>query len=149
MPAWVVWVIAAAALAVAEVFSLTLVLGLVAVAALFAAVAALLGADVAVQVLVFAAGSLLMLVGVRPIARKHLRTPGHLRTGVEALVGSTGVVTERIDGSTGQVRLGGEVWSARAYDGSSVIEPGRRVDVLQISGATALVTDSEGSWELG
>jgi membrane protein implicated in regulation of membrane protease activity len=40
----------------------------------------------------------------------------------------------------GRVRLGGEVWSARTYgDDDAVFEPGSRVDVLKIEGATALV----------
>ena len=52
-------------------------------------------------------------------------------------------MTERIanDESTGCVKLEGETWTARAYDADEVIEPGRRVQVLEIRGATALVTE--------
>jgi membrane protein implicated in regulation of membrane protease activity len=39
------------------------------------------------------------------------------------------------------VKIGGEVWSARAYDDDHVIEPGARVEVLKIDGATALVSE--------
>jgi membrane protein implicated in regulation of membrane protease activity len=48
-------------------------------------------------------------------------------------------VLERVDASGGRVKIGGEVWSARAYDESQVLEPGARVEVMKIEGATALV----------
>jgi len=69
--------------------------------------------------------------------------PPSLRTGTAALVGSTAVVTETIhnDAGRGAVRLEGEVWSARAYDDDEVIEAGTRVTVVDIKGATALVTE--------
>ncbi len=146
MPAWVYWVAAAAALGVAEIITLGLVLGLVALAALVAAVVAIAGGGVALQVLAFALGSLAALTVIRPVAKRHLRSPHELRSGVAALIGSSGLVLERVDRSSGLVKIGGEVWSARAYDESSVIEPGARVEVLQIEGATAVVLESETSW---
>jgi membrane protein implicated in regulation of membrane protease activity len=54
-------------------------------------------------------------------------------------VGAKAVVLERVDLNGGQVKIGGEVWTARAYDEAQVIEPGARVDVVKIEGATALV----------
>ena len=59
--------------------------------------------------------------------------------GHDALVGRTGIVVEQVSSQGGQVRIGGELWSARPYDDDLVIEPGRKVDVFQIKGATALV----------
>jgi membrane protein implicated in regulation of membrane protease activity len=72
-------------------------------------------------------------------AKRHLRTPAQLRTGTAALVGAKGVVTERVDDLSGQVKIGGEIWSARAFMEGEVIEPGKRVEVARIEGATALV----------
>lgn len=141
MPAWVLWVVAAAALGVAEVLTLTLLLGLLALAALLAALVALVGGGLVLQILAFAVGSLGLLTVVRPVARRHLRNPHELRSGTAALIGTSGVVLERVDRSAGLVKLGGETWSARAYDEGSVIEPGARVEVLQIQGATALVME--------
>lgn len=141
MEEWVIWMIAAGALAIGEIFSLSFFLGPIAVAAAVAALAALIGAGVAVQIMVFivaSAGSLLVL---RPIARRHLRTPGQLRTGTAALVGEHAVVLERVDRDGGQIKLAGEVWTARAFDEDEVLEPGARVQVMQIQGATALVSD--------
>ena len=67
--------------------------------------------------------------------------PAHIRTGTAALIGSRAVVLERVDADGGRVKIGGEIWSARPYDEDHVIEPGTRVEVLKIDGATALVSE--------
>jgi membrane protein implicated in regulation of membrane protease activity len=139
MDEWVLWMIAAGVLAVGEMLSVSFFLGPIAVAAVTAAIVALAGGGAALQWIVFtvmAAGSLLVL---RPIARRHLHMPAQLRTGTAALVGATAVVIDRVDRDGGTVRLAGEVWTARAYDEDHAFEPGTRVEVLRIDGATALV----------
>ena len=136
-----VWIVAAVALAAGEVVTLGFFLGPVALAALLAAGAAALGAGVEAQIAVFALGSIASLAVVRPIARRHLHTPARIRTGAAALVGEPAVVLDRVDADGGTVRLKGEVWSARAFDDARVLEPGTRVEVLKIEGATALVSD--------
>jgi membrane protein implicated in regulation of membrane protease activity len=141
MDDWVIWVIAAGALAVGEIFTLGFFLGPMAVAALIAAVVAGVGAGVGVQLAVFILVAASSVAVLRPIARRHMHTPAQLRTGTAALVGSRAVVLERVDCHGGSVKLGGEVWSARTYDEDEVIEPGARVDVLKIDGATALVSE--------
>ena len=141
MPDWVPWIIAAAALVVGEVFTLGFVLGPIALAALLAAGVAALGGGLALQLVVFIVGSVASLAFIRPIAARHMRTPAHLRTGAAALVGARGVVMERVDADHGTVKIGGEVWTARPFDEEHVIEPGTRVDVLKIEGATALVSE--------
>ncbi len=140
MPDWVLWVVLAALLAAGEVFTLGFFLGPIALAAVLAAVAAAVGAGIELQVAAFAVASLASLAIVRPIAKRHLRTPGSLRTGTAALVGATAVVVERVDAAGGRVKIGGEIWSARSYDEDAVIDPGTRVSVLEIRGATALVS---------
>jgi membrane protein implicated in regulation of membrane protease activity len=141
MDEWVLWIIAAGLLAVGEMFTLGFFAGPIAIAATFAAIVALAGGGVALQWIVFtavSAGSLLLL---RPIARRHLRTPAQLRTGTAALVGAKATVIDRVDGQGGSVKLGGEIWTARAYDEDHAFEPGARVEVLKIEGATALVSE--------
>jgi membrane protein implicated in regulation of membrane protease activity len=54
-------------------------------------------------------------------------------------VGSRAVVLERVDDRSGRVKIGGEVWTARAFEEGDVIEPGATVHVAKIEGATALV----------
>ena len=141
MPAWVLWVIVAAVLLAGEVVTFGFFLAPVALAALVAAVVALFGGGIELQVGSFLVASVASILLLRPIVQRHLRTPAQLRTGTAALVGTTGVVIERVDVNGGRVRIGGEVWSARSYDEDQVIEPGARVSVLEIKGATALVAE--------
>jgi len=141
MPEWVIWMIAAGALAVGEIFTLSFFLGPIAVAAAVAAAAAATGVGLAAQIAVFIVAALASLLVLRPVARHHLRQPSRLRTGTAALVGATALVTDRVDGDGGQVKLSGELWTARAFDEDEVMEAGERVRVMQIDGATALVSD--------
>ncbi len=142
MPAWVVWMIAAGVLAVGEMFTLSFFLGPIAVAAVLAAVAALAGAAVALQVVIFTVAAAASLLVLRPVARRHLHTPAQIRTGTAALVGESAVVIDRVDADGGTVKLKGEVWTARVYDEDEVLEPGARVHVMKIEGATALVSEA-------
>jgi membrane protein implicated in regulation of membrane protease activity len=143
MDAWVLWLIAAVVLAAAEVVNLSFFLFPFAIGAAGAALVALAGAGTPIAVVVFAVLTAVSFGIVRPIARRHLRTPPQIRTGTAALVGTTAIVTERIanDEGVGCVRLNGEVWTARSFDDDKVIEPGTRVHVMEIRGATALVDD--------
>jgi membrane protein implicated in regulation of membrane protease activity len=141
VPDWVVWLVIAAVLGAGELLTLTFFLGPVALAAVVAALVGLLGAGFAVQAVVFLAASLASLGLLRPIARRHLRTPAALRTGAAALTGAKAVVLERVDDLGGRVKIGGEVWSARSFLDGEVYEPGARVEVAKIEGATALVIE--------
>jgi len=140
VPAWLIWAIAAVLLSVGEIFTPGLFfLGPVALAAVAAAVVAVVGVGVVAQLLVFIAGSIATVAFLRPIARRHLHMPAALRTGTAALEGTKAVVLQRVDVHGGRVRIGGEEWSARAYIEDQVFEPGTRVEVVKIEGATALV----------
>jgi membrane protein implicated in regulation of membrane protease activity len=141
MPAWGLWLIVAAGLAAGEVATTGFILGPIAVAAVLAALVALAGAGVVFQLIAFIAASVAAVALLRPIAVRHLRVPPRIRTGTAALVGAKAVVLERVDADGGRVRIGGEVWSARAFLDGQVIEPGARVEVAKIEGATALVLE--------
>ena len=111
-----------------------------------AAVAALLaaaGAGATVEWAAFLVVSIVLLAALRPLARAHQRSRGQVKMGTAALVGQTATVVERIANAEGVgcVRLDGEIWTARAYDDDEIIEPGTRVHVLEIRGATALVSE--------
>ena len=139
MPAWVIWAILAVLLALGELATPGLFfLGPVALATLPALIVSFF-APAWVQVLVFIASALASLAILRPIARAHLSMPAITRTGTAALIGARALVLERVDINGGRVRIGGEEWSARAYMEDQVLEPGARVEVAKIEGATALV----------
>jgi membrane protein implicated in regulation of membrane protease activity len=140
VPDWLIWAIAAVLLSVGEIFTPGMFfLGPVALAALAAAVVALLDVGVVGQLLAFVIGSVATVAFLRPIAKRHLHMPAALRTGTAALEGTKAVVLQRVDVNGGRVRIGGEEWSARAYMEDQVLEPGTRVEVVKIEGATALV----------
>jgi membrane protein implicated in regulation of membrane protease activity len=134
------WAIAAALLAVGELLTPGLFfLGPVAIAAVVAAILAVIGLSTAVQFIVFILVSIASVAILRPLARSHLKVPPMLRTGTAALVGTKALVLERVDAHGGRVKIGGEEWSARSFMEDQVIEPGARVEVVEIQGATALV----------
>jgi membrane protein implicated in regulation of membrane protease activity len=140
VPAWLIWAIVAAGLAVGEILTPGLFfLGPVAVAAVIAAALAVAGVGAVVQLLAFVAASIASVAVLRPLARSHLHVPPMLRTGTAALVGSKALVLERVDVNGGLVRIGGEEWSARSFMEDQILEPGARVEVVKIEGATALV----------
>jgi membrane protein implicated in regulation of membrane protease activity len=137
---WLAWSIAAVLLAIGEILTPGLFfLGPVALAAVAGAIASLFGAPLWLQLIVFGAASFAAVGVLRPIARRHLKMPHAIRTGSAALVGAQAVVLKRVDADGGLVRIGGEEWSAKAFMPDQVLEPGMRVEVAEISGATALV----------
>ncbi len=119
MPAWLIWAIAAVLLSAGELLTPGMFfLGPVALAAIGAGIVAALGVGVVGLLLVFIGGSV---------------------ASVLFLEGTKAVVLQRVDVHGGRVRIGGEEWSARAYMEDQVLEPGTRVEVVKIEGATALV----------
>lgn len=134
------WVLVTVGFTVGEILTPGLFfLGPVAVASLAAAIVAAVGPGWIAQLIVFVAGAVASLAVLRPIARAHLHMPHAIRTGTAALEGAHAVVLERVDARGGRVKIGGEVWSARSFDEAQVLEPGARVEVMKIEGATALV----------
>ena len=143
MESWIVWLVLAAVLGVAEVMTTTLALGLIAAGAVVAGVVGAAGVGLPFQLAAFGVASAAGLVLVRPIAMRHIKQPPVLRTGTSALVGRSAKVVEAVTDDGGKVRIGGELWSARPYDESQVIPVGSTVDVFAIEGATALVHPRE------
>jgi len=139
MDPWLIWLIVAGVLAVAEMSSLTLVLLMLAGGAVAGSITAAAGGPVAVQIVVAAVASAALLVGVRPIAKQHLLPSGSARTGTDALVGMQAVVLAEVGREPGRVRLHGGEWTARSYDPEQRLAAGTVVRVVEIDGATALV----------
>jgi membrane protein implicated in regulation of membrane protease activity len=143
MAAWLVWVIVAAVLGAVELLTLTIAAGLLAAAALAAAVTAAAGIGVAGQAAAFAVAGGVSVAVVLPAVLRHRRAARPARTGTAALVGRSALVIEPVDAHQGQVRIGGEVWSARAFAPGQVIPAGALAEVFEIDGATALVYAEE------
>jgi membrane protein implicated in regulation of membrane protease activity len=140
MGIWLIWLVLAVVLGIAETLTLTAALGLLGGAALTTAVAAGLGLPVLGQLLVFAGTAVAGLVLVRPVALRHLA-----RSRPDPLVGRPAQVLREVTGRGGMVALDGETWSARALDADLVIGAGATVHVLYSDGATVVVHPREGS----
>ncbi len=141
MHEWQVWLVAALLLFVAEMVAPGFWLLSVAVGCLAAGLASLVVPGALVPALTFAAGTLLSLVGIRPFLLRHLHPVGtEIKTNVDALAGRMGIVSERIDPETGKgrVRVEGEDWRAASIM-DSALEPGTRVMVVRVEGATLYV----------
>lgn len=136
-----IWLIAGLVLIAAEVASGAFVLLMLGGAALLAAGAsALLNGSLVVGGAVFVVSAGLLVFAVRPPLRRKLeRGLGHHESHIRRLVGASAVVVTRVDGQGGQVKIAGDLWSARAVDADDVLEPGEHATVMKISGATALV----------
>ena len=143
MEEWLVWLIVAVIFGVGEIATLGFFLAPFAGGAVVAAVVSAAGVGFVGSLAVFLVISIVLLAALRPLARSHRRTPPQIRTGTAALVGKSAMVLERIENSEGVgcVRIDGEVWTARAYMEDETYEAGTRVQVVEIRGATALVTD--------
>lgn len=134
------WLVAGLILIGAETLSGDLILLMLAGGALSAAgVSAVLDPPLWVDGVVFALVSLLLLFAVRPVARRHMFTRPRLATNTEALVGRQALVITPVDERGGQVKFGGEVWSARAATPGDHFAEGESVTVLEIDGPTAVV----------
>ncbi len=143
MDLWIIWILVGVAFAVGELVSLGFFLAPFAGGAFLAAAADAAGAPDSASVAVFVVASALMFTLLRPIVRRHTTMPPAIRTGTQALLGQSVLVLEAIDNDhdSGTVKLSGEIWTARSYLDDHPIPAGTRVEVVEIRGATALVTE--------
>jgi len=139
MPVALIWLIAALALAGAEALTGDLFLLMLGGGALAAAGSSLIFDELWVHGAVFAVVSLLLLLLVRPALRRHFLSGTGLPDRPKELEGKSALVLDRVARYEGQVRLDGEVWTARPYNDNDVYEPGDQVTVVHIDGATAVV----------
>lgn len=140
MPAALIWLIAALVLAGAEALTGDMFLLMLGGGALVAAGGSwLFGFPVWVDGLVFLVVSVLLLVLVRPALRRRMLSGAPAETGIEALEGKHALVLDRVCDTEGQVKLDGEIWTARPLNERDIYQPGEQVTVIRIDGATAVV----------
>ena len=140
MPAALIWLIFALGLAGAEALTGDMFLLMLSGGALAAAGSSwLLDLPLWADGAVFLVVAVLLLVLVRPALRRKLTAGKGLPEPVKALEGKPALVLGRVSRHEGQVKLDGEVWTARPYNDNDVYEPGDQVTVMHIDGATAVV----------
>lgn len=136
---FVVWLLIGVALVIAEVFTTTIVLAMFGTGAFAAAVVSAVGLNLTIQVMVFAIVSVSTLLFLRPVIQRHLPHSVPLPSGTAGVEGAVGQVLEQVDSEHGLIRIEGEMWRARPYDGSQVFPVDTQVRVVSVQGATALV----------
>ncbi|MGI8867551.1 MAG: NfeD family protein [Mycobacteriales bacterium] len=139
MAPWLIWIIAAGVLLVIETLSLDMVFAMIAGGALAAALAAGVGGGWAIQIVVFGIAAIGLLLGVRPLAKRHMLAGANHPMGIDALVGKTATVVVEVGGDGGRVKIGGDVWTAEPYIDNDKYPVGTKVKVMEIRGATAVV----------
>lgn len=137
--AWWGWLIVAVVLSGAEAIGGEFVLLMLGGGAVVTTVFALGVGSLWLQLLVFAIVSLILVFGLRPQLKRHFIRPAQIRSGVDALIGSPATVISTVDASGGQVKIGGEVWSAVGLENERPLPPGTPVTVVEVRGATAVV----------
>ena len=137
------WLIAMIFFLLAEAATVSVVSTWFALGSLAALLSALLRAPVWLQAALFVIVSAVCLTALRPLVRKHI-TPKITKTNVDAVIGSTGLVTVAIDNvsAQGQVKLGSMTWTARSVSGETIPE-GTPVRVVRIEGVKAFVAPAE------
>jgi membrane protein implicated in regulation of membrane protease activity len=133
-----IWLIGGIVLIAAEVLSGDFFLLMLGMGALAGALAEVLFGNTLVSLAVFALSSIGLVTFARPWLKARFHGP-IVPDNVQALIGGRATVLATVDEKGGQVKLNGEVWSARAFDQKQVLEPGTAVTVMEIAGATAIV----------
>ena len=139
----IVWLVLIPVFLLIEASTVMLVSIWFALGSLAALLLSLLGASVGLQVAVFLVVSAVLLTALRPLVRKYIN-PKLTKTNVDAVVGTTGLVTVAIDNvsAVGQVKLGAMYWTARSTTGAGIPE-GTLVRVDKIEGVKVFVTPME------
>jgi membrane protein implicated in regulation of membrane protease activity len=139
MPVWLIWLIAALGLAGAEALTGDLFLLMLSGGALAAVASNLIFDNYVIDGAVFLVVSILLLALVRPVLRRRFAAGPGVPDRPQALEGKSALVLDRVGRHEGQVKLDGEVWTARPFNDNDVYEPGDHVTVVRIDGATAVV----------
>ena len=139
----IIWLVLLVVFLIVEASTVTLVSLWFAAGALAAILVALTGGGLGFQVAVFVIVSAVLLTALRPLVRKHIK-PKLTKTNVDAVVGSTGLVTVAIDNvsAVGQVKLGAMYWTARSVSGEPIPQD-TLVRVARIEGVKAFVEPVE------
>lgn len=136
---WWGWLIVAVVLSGAEAVGGEFVLLMLGGGGVVTAAVAFGVHDLWLQILIFAVVSLVLVFGLRPQLKRRYIRPAQIRSGIDALIGSPATVISTVDATGGQVKIGGEVWSAVALENQRSLPPGTSVTVVEVRGATAVV----------
>lgn len=139
---WLVWVVIAGLMFIGEIVTVTFLLFWIGIAALGAMVLALLGLNIYVQFISFAVLATLLIVYTKPLLDKYLKNNNTIKTNASSIEGKKGLVMIEIDNikGSGQVKVGGELWSASCELPTEIIPVGAEIDVVRLEGVRVIVS---------
>lgn len=138
---WQYWLIAAGVFFIGEMMTVGFLIFWFGIAALIAMAVSFITSNIIIQMTVFIISSIILLFSTKPFVKKFANTKT-TATNVFSIIGKKALVIEDIDSihSTGQIKVNGEIWSAKAEDEGIVIPKDSEVEIKNISGVKAIVT---------
>jgi len=136
---WYIWLIAAGIFFVAEMITTGFLVFWLGIGSLLAMIASFITDSIFIQTTVFVISSCILILLTKPFVKKFVDKGKSIVTNAYGIIGKTGIVTVDIDAleSTGQVKVNGEIWSAKA---DTNIQKGTEVEVTKIDGVKLIVT---------
>lgn len=137
---WQIWLIMAGVCLIIEIMTVGFLIFWFAIGALLAMVTSFFTTNVMIQTSVFVIASTILIFATKPFVKKFANNKNAIQTNVYSTVGKIGIVTKDIDSlqSLGQVKVGGEIWSAIGVDDMNIPQ-GTEVEIKEIKGVKAIV----------
>ncbi len=138
---WQIWLIIAGVCLVIEIMTVGFLIFWFAIGALLAMLVSLFTDNLMIQTSVFVISSGILIFATKPFVKKFVNNKNAIQTNVYSTIGKIGIVTKEIDSihSLGQVKVGGEVWSAVGIDDMNIPQ-GTEVEIKEIKGVKAIVS---------
>ena len=138
---WHIWLIIAGVCFIIEMMTVGFLVFWFGIGALLTMIVSLIFPDnIVLQTAVFVVSSTLLIFLTKPLAKKLSKSDKKVATNAYSVIGKKGIVIQDIneEHNVGQIKVSGEVWSAKTSDGST-IEKGTQIEVIQIDGVKAVV----------
>lgn len=137
---WQFWLIAAGIFFIIEMATVGFLVFWFGIGALITMVVSIFVPNVYVQAIVFVVSSTLLIFLTKPFVNKFVNKGKSVATNAYSIIGRNGIVTKEINSieGTGQVKIGGETWSAKTIS-DEIIPENTEIEVVQIDGVKAIV----------
>lgn len=139
---WQMWLIIAGVCFIIEILTTGFLMFWFSIGALITALVSIFTDNLIVQTSVFIVSSTALIFATKPFVKKFANNQNSVKTNAFSIIGKTAIVTDNINSleATGQIKVGGEVWSAASFQENLNIEKGTEVEILDIQGVKAIVS---------
>lgn len=140
---WIFWLIAAGVFFIIEMATIGFLVFWLGIGALLAMLTSFITDSILIQVLVFVITSIILLIFTRPLVNKFVKIPKEVKTNAYSIIGKKAIVISKINNieGNGQVKIDGDVWSAKSFDDEDIPE-NTEVEIVEIDGVKAVVKKS-------